>query len=372
MTADAELARTFQAPGRVNLIGEHTDYNEGFVMPVALDLCATIIIEIRADRVLTVRSENFDEAREFDLDDPDPQPSQHWSDYVLGVAVMLQRAGVKLSGANLTIRSDVPIGAGLSSSAALEVATARALLDTSRVTLAPWEIAKLCQHAENDFVGVPCGIMDQFVACHGAPAKALMLDCRSLHFRRVPLPAHARIVICNSMVKHSLAGGEYQQRREECAAGARLLNVPALRDATAAQLEHHQNELDHVVYRRCRHVIGENTRVELAFDALQHGDLARFGALLRRSHLSLRDDFEVSCPELDLLVDIAAALPGVYGSRMTGGGFGGCTVSLVEARHATTFRDTLRRRYREATGIQPEIYEITPPDSSSSKPHNHP
>jgi galactokinase len=356
MMAEGRLARVFRAPGRVNLIGEHTDYNDGFVMPVALDLSTAVAVGKRADRVLAIRSESFGEGCEFDLDDPAPLASHHWSDYVRGVAVMLQRAGLRVSGADLLIRGDVPMGAGLGSSAAVEVATARALLDASGETLPPVEIAKLCQRAENEFVGVRCGIMDQFAACHGNPGEALMLDCRSLEFRRAALPAGTRLVICNSMVKHELAGSEYNRRREECAEGARCLGVAALRDVTVDRLEECGRDLDQTVYRRCRHVVSENARVELAADALELGDLDRLGALMLASHRSLRDDFEVSCAELDLLAGLASALPGVYGSRMTGGGFGGCTVSLVQNELADAFCETMRLRYREATGFETEIY----------------
>jgi galactokinase len=353
--------RIFRAPGRVNLIGEHTDYNDGFVMPTALEFSTSVAANGRSDRILVVHSESFDETREFHLDDPAPKASHHWSDYVLGTAVILQRAGYRIEGANLSIRGEVPIGAGLSSSAALEVATAFALLDIAGITLTPVEIAKLCQRAENEFVGIQCGIMDQFTACHGSPGEALLLDCRSLAFRRVPLPARACLVICNSMVHHELAASEYNQRRADCTAGVRHLarmlpHVNALRDVTLSELEKYGRNMDETVYRRCRHVIGENSRVEEAFTALQCGDLNRFGVLMRASHCSLRDDFEVSCPELDLLADTAAQLPGVYGSRMTGGGFGGCTVNLVREECADAFCETIRRSYRESTGKEPTLY----------------
>jgi galactokinase len=353
--------RIFRAPGRVNLIGEHTDYNDGFVMPAALAFTTSVEVSGRSDRILVVHSENFDETREFYLDDPAPKASHHWSDYVHGVAVILQRAGYRVEGANLSIRGEVPIGAGLSSSAALEVATAFALLDVSGTTLTPVEIAKLCRRAENEFVGIQCGIMDQFTACHGSPGEALMLDCRSLAFRRVTLPAGACLVICNSMVHHELARSEYNQRRVDCTDGVRHLaamlpHVSALRDVSLSELEKYGRNMDETVYRRCRHVIGENGRVEEAFTALQCGDPGRFGELMRASHRSLRDDFEVSCPELDLLADTAAQLPGVYGSRMTGGGFGGCTVNLVREEYADAFCETIRRRYRESTGKEPALY----------------
>ncbi len=352
---------TFRAPGRVNLIGEFTDYNDGFVMPSALAFCTSVDADARSDRVLAMYSENFHESREFNLDDPAPKASHHWSDYVLGVAVILQRDGYRVEGANLSIRSEVPIGAGLSSSAALEVATAFALLNIAGITLAPVEIAKLCQRAENEFVGMQCGIMDQFVACHGSPGEALMLDCRSLAFRRVPLPAGACIVICNSMVHHELARSEYNRRRADCTAGVRHLacmlpHIRALRDVSLAELEKYGRTMDETVYRRCRHVIGENSRVEEAFTALECSDPERFGELMRASHRSLRDDFEASCPELDFLADTAAQLPGVYGARMTGGGFGGCTVNLVGEEYADAFCETIRRRYLEAVGKEPALY----------------
>jgi galactokinase len=353
--------RIFRAPGRVNLIGEFTDYNDGFVMPAALAFSTSVAAGGRSDRILAMYSENFHEGREFNLDDPVPRPSHHWSDYVLGTVVILQRAGYRIDGANLSIRGEVPIGAGLSSSAALEVATAFALLDVAGITLPPVEIAKLCQRAENEFVGIQCGIMDQFVACHGSPGEALMLDCRSLAFRRVPLPAGTCLVICNSMVHHELARSEYNQRRADCTAGvshlARMLpHIQALRDVSLSELEKYGRNMDETVYRRCRHVIGENSRVEEAFTALQCGDLERFGELMRASHCSLRDDFEVSCPELDILADTAASLPGVYGSRMTGGGFGGCTVNLVREEYADAFCETIRHRYLESVGKEPAVY----------------
>jgi galactokinase len=321
--------RTFRAPGRVNLIGEHTDYNDGLVMPAAIDFATYVDVSARADRRLAVHSENYSETVEFDLDDPEPRARGHWSDYVLGVAKMLDA-----NGADLRIRSDVPMGAGLSSSAALEVAVALALLrsDMDRTAL-----AKLCQRAENEFVGVRCGIMDQFSACHARAGNALMLDCRTLEHRFVPLPAGVTLVIANTMVRHSLAAGEYNRRRAECEEGSAHFGR-SLRDVTIAELEREGRGLSDLVYRRCRHVISENARVIAAAAALEGGDLLNFGELMYQSHRSLRDDFEVSCAELDTLVEIAAAVPGVVGSRMTGGGFGGCTISLVRDEHVDAFR----------------------------------
>lgn len=351
----------FRAPGRVNLIGEHTDYNDGFVMPVAIDFSTWVAAAARPDRVLAVHSENFSETREFPLDDSGPQRQNDWSDYVRGVAIILERAGHRLRGANLLIRGAVPIGAGLSSSAAIEIATAFALLGLSRVTLDRTEIARLGQRAENEFVGMWCGIMDQFIACNAMAGHALMLDCRSLEYCLSPVPAGVRMVVGNTMVKHQLAGGEYNRRRADCYEGVRHLtralpHIQALRDVTLAELEQYGRDLPPVVFRRCRHVITENTRVAQAAQALKQDDLEQFGRLMGESHASLRDDYEVSCPELDTMVQIAGQQPGVYGSRMTGGGFGGCTISLVRDSHVEEFCATVARRYQEATGREPQMY----------------
>ena len=359
--SNSSEVRLFRAPGRVNLIGEHTDYNDGFVMPAAIDFCTWVKVSPRPDRMVSVFSWNFKELVEFSLDDSALAPRGHWSDYVTGVAVTLDRAGLKLRGADLEIRGTVPIGAGLSSSASIEVATGLALLANSAYAVNPVELARLCQSAENDFVGMRCGIMDQFISCHGQEGKALLLDCRSLEFKHLPLSADVRLLICNTMVKHELAGSEYNQRRAVCEAGVqhlaqRIPGVRALRDVTERDLELHASELPELVYRRCRHVISENTRVQKAAVALEQGDLDSLGMLMNESHLSLRDDYEVSCPELDLMVELARPLPGVFGARMTGGGFGGCTINLVKAAHTDEFRSTLTERYLKVAGVTPEIY----------------
>ncbi len=354
-------SRVFRAPGRVNLIGEHTDYNDGFVMPAAIDFSTWVTISPRDDRVLSVYSENFREQVDFDLDDAAPRPKRHWSDYVKGVAVTLEQSGYRMRGAQLHIRGNVPLGSGLSSSAAIEVATGYALLENSGFAMDRSELAQLCQRAENDFVGLRCGIMDQFISCHGQKGKALLLDCRSLDYRLLPLSDEACLVICNTMVKHELAGGEYNKRRAECEVGVghlaeRLPGVRALRDVTTADLESHGRDLPELVYRRCRHVISENARVVKAGAALERGDLSDFGRLMDESHRSLRDDYEVSCDELDLMVKLARALPGVYGSRMTGGGFGGCTVNLVASEKVEELKRGVADEYQKATGLAPEIY----------------
>jgi galactokinase len=353
--------RIFQAPGRVNLIGEHTDYNDGYVMPAAIAFCTRAAIAPRHDRTLVVRSENFSEQLEFDLDELPHRRSGHWSDYVIGVAKTLTQSGAKLVGANLLIEGDVPQGAGLSSSASIEIAAGYALLDLAGQKIDLMKLALLCQKAENEFVGARCGIMDQFVSSHGEEGKALLLDCRSLEYRRLALGGDARLVICNTMVRHSIAGGEYNRRREECEAGVRyfaqhLPGIRALRDVTASDLATYGKDLPETIMRRCRHVISENSRVIQAASALERNDLEAFGTRMRESHASLRDDFEVSCSELDLMVELAGQASGVYGSRMTGGGFGGCTINLVRKDCVAAFRKSVGEGYERSTGRVPEIY----------------
>ena len=354
-------SRVFRAPGRVNLIGEHTDYNDGFVMPAAIDFSTWVTISPLDKHRLSIFSENFGEHVEFDLDESSPAPRKHWSDYVVGVAVVLERAGYRLRGAKLRIRGEVPLGSGLSSSAAIEVATACALAANSDLTIPRTELAKLCRRAENEFVGARVGIMDQFVSCYGQAKRALLLDCRSLEFELLPLSENASLVVCNTMVKHELASGAYNERRAQCEAGVKHLaavlpNVNALRDVTLEQLKQYGRDLPGVIYRRCLHVISENARVLAAGEALKQSDLDGFGQLMNESHRSLREDYEVSCPELDLMVELARNLSGVYGARMTGGGFGGYTVNLVAVEHVERFKREVTEGYEKAMKLLPEIY----------------
>jgi galactokinase len=369
------IPRIFRAPGRVNVIGEHTDYNDGFVMPAALEFYTWVGAGRREDRIIEAYSDHFDEKIKLSLDELAGPPRKHWSDFIRGVTAVLQNAGYKLAGANLVIHGEVPLGAGLSSSASLEVATALALSSLSEIDVPRMEVVKLCQRAEHEFVGTRCGIMDQFVAVHGAAGYALMLDCRSLEYELLPLPHDLRLVVCNSMIRHELASGEYNRRRADCEEGMKLLQphlpgIRALRDVSAEDLEAWERLLPATVCRRCRHVVTENQRVLDAAKALRSSDAGGFGQLMYQSHASLRDDYQVSCRELDLLVELASSSQGVYGSRMTGGGFGGCTVNLLQADACDSFKEHMSRAYREATGIVPEIYVCEPGQGAQAWPNS--
>jgi len=370
--------RIFRAPGRVNLIGEHTDYNDGFVMPAAVGFSTHVAIAARPDRKLIIRSEEFPGNFEFDLDHLPPRRTGAWCDYVLGVASVLQERGLNLRGANLLVHGEVPIGAGLSSSAALEVASALALLSAAGMSVGGTnhgsdlplpELAQLCREAENNFVGARVGIMDQFVSCMGRAGHALLLDCRSLEFQFAPIPADIQLVVCNTMVKHEVATSGYNTRREECEEGVRLFakwdsKIHALRDVSEEMLDRRLRDLPIVIGKRCAHVVRENQRTLDAARALTEGDLLRVGKLMRASHDSLRDLYEVSCRELDMMVEAAEGLPGFVGGRMTGGGFGGCTVNLVRAENAGDFAQQIAARYLKATGITPQVYLCTAEDGA--------
>ena len=366
-------SQVFRAPGRVNLIGEHTDYNDGFVMPAAIGFYTWVAAARRKDNILEIYSDHLDEKVTLCLDDLAGPPRSHWSDYIRGVAACLRNAGHKLSGANLAIHGEVPLGAGLSSSASVEVATAFALASVSEIELPRLELVKLCQAAEHEYVGTRCGIMDQFVACFGVSGHALMLDCRSLDYELLAIPFDYSLVVCNSLVRHELASGEYNQRRADCEKGVRLLQthlpgVRELRDVGIEDLEGYRLLLPEQVYRRCRHVITENQRVQKAAKCLRTGDPVGFGQLMYQSHNSLRDDFEVSCKELDLLVEIASTSDGVYGARMTGGGFGGCTVNLVHASCIADFSSHIAKSYQQKTGIVLDVYVCEPAQGAGPWP----
>ena len=354
--------RIFYAPGRVNLIGEHTDYNGGFVLPMAIDRGTAVAIAVRDDRMLCVRSLDLEETVLLDLDALGAGRSGRWTDYVEGVAAAITGRGIRLSGADVAVKSDVSIGGGLSSSAALEIALGTALLSVSGASLDRRSLAAAGQRAEHVHVGIQCGIMDQFTSVFGQKAHAILLDCRSLEAEAIPLRLPGcSIVICDSRVRHSLASSEYNRRRCDCESGVSLLSralpgIRSLRDVTMGDFEAHRDLLPPVVLRRCRHVISENARTLRAAEALSRGDADGMGRLMCESHESLRNDYEVSCHELDVLVDRALAQPGVLGARMTGGGFGGCTVNLVADVGIEAFRENVSREYLRQTQIQPEIF----------------
>ncbi len=362
--------RIFRAPGRVNLIGEHTDYNLGFVMPAAIDLFCSVAVAPRRDRELHIYSAHFAEKFVCDLEPPSPSPRGDWSDYVIGTAIALENSGFELRGANLVISGEVPLGSGLSSSAAIEVSTGAALLNANGHTVDRKQLALACQRAENEFVGARCGIMDQFISAHGRAGYVLMLDCRSLDASLLAIPADLRLLVSNTGVKHQHAAGEYNLRRQQCEEGVRILaatlpGIQALRDVSVAQLEQHRHLLPDLIHKRCRHVVTENERVLQMANALASGNLESVGTLMADSHRSLRDDYEVSCTELDTMVEIAVSLPGVIGARMTGGGFGGCTVNLVNERAAESVEHELAAQYKARTGIHPETYILNATDGVS-------
>jgi galactokinase len=361
--------KVFRAPGRVNLIGEHTDYNEGFVLPAAIGFYTHVAVAPRPDWKLLIRSREFAGNFEFDLEDLPAKRVGAWSDYVLGVAVILRQRGLLSVGADLLVEGDVPVGAGLSSSAAIEVASALALLSLSGSHLSMSDVAKLCQQAENSFVGARVGIMDQFVSCMGKAGNAFFLDCRSLEFKFVPISTEIQLVVCNTLVKHDLAIGSYNTRRRECEQGCRILakrdpKIRTLRDVSIDHLNRYGEDLPPGLRKRCTHIVRENQRVLDAVQCLADGDLNHLGDLMRDSHRSLRDLYEVSCRELDIMVDAAEGLPGHHGGRMTGGGFGGCTVNLVQARYAKDFAAKVSERYQLQTGINPNIYICSAADGA--------
>ena len=357
--------RLYRAPGRINIIGEHTDYNEGFVLPAALDLHTWAAAAPRDDRRVRAEFEQAGERVDFDLAAIEPAGEATGPEYLKGVAWSLLEEGLELRGCDLLIGGDIPLGGGLSSSASLELLAALALTDGSGIDLERGRMARLCQRAEREFVGVQCGIMDQFAVALSSPGHAMRLDCRSLEFEQVPIPDEARFLIVHSGVSHRLDRAGYNDRPEECRMALERLRednptLRSLRDVDEDLLRVAGGSLDDRLYRRCRHVVRENWRVGQACEALQAGDLAAVGALLDESHRSLRDDYEVSCAELDTLVEIARAQPGVLGSRMMGGGFGGCTISLVESADAQSSAQRIARDYGAVLGRDPWMLAAGP------------
>jgi galactokinase len=371
----AELIKQFQqhfggtptfvsrGAGRVNLIGEHTDYNDGFVLPVALKRDVRFVLRPRADRQVKLFSVEFGESGAFDLDHLRYIPEQLWINYIQGMAQSLEEAGIRLTGIDAVFSGNVPRASGLSSSAALEIASAHAFLAAAGQTgvLPGWRIAQLAQRAENHFVGVNCGIMDQFISELGRENHALLIDCRSLEYTLVPMPEDAALVIGNTRASRSLASSAYNERRAECEQGVALLQpvlpgIRALRDVTSAQLEAHRALLPENVFLRCRHVVSENERVLQTVAALQSGDLSTVGKLMNASHDSLRDDYLVSSPALDAMVEAMRSVKGCYGARLTGAGFGGCAVALVRPGYEQVVADAIFEHYPKATNIWPEVY----------------
>jgi galactokinase len=357
--------RVIRAPGRVNLIGEHTDYNDGFVFPMAIEPQFLLICRSREDGRVRVNSAHFPGIVEFSVQEKIIVGEPKWANYVRGVAAELIGAGIPLTGMDLLIDNTLPIGGGLSSSAALLVGTMQAFLTINGLKMDPSRMALLSQKAEHEFAHVPSGIMDQTIVASAKAGHAMLLDCRDQSKQFVPIDsAELRIVVTNSMVKHELGSGEYAKRRHQCEAGMKFFqqenpHVKALRDVTMKQLESAREKLDETVFRRCRHVIGENARTTQAYNALNKRHYEEAGELMVQSHDSLRDDYEVSVAELDFLVVEAMKIKGVYGSRMTGGGFGGCTVSLVQPRAVENFINTIGPVYQGKFNIKPTIFATT-------------
>jgi len=350
-----------RAPGRVNLIGEHTDYNDGFVLPAAIDRFIEFAGRRRQDRAVRVHSTDFQDSVEFSLDDIQKDSEHRWSNYLRGVTKFLESDGHRLTGADIAFGGNVPRESGLSSSAAVEVAATTFWQRLMGFKLDPVYVVKLSRRAENEFVGVPCGIMDQFISALGRAEHALFLDCRDLSYRHVPLRGDVKIVVCNTGIKRALAQSEYEVRLKQCnQAVAQLksvgLAIKNLRDVELEDLETAGEALTEILLRRARHVVTENARVLEALKVLEAGDLERFGELMNASHESLRDDYEVSSKELDVLVELAWKQPGTLGARMTGAGFGGCTVNLVRADAADAFAEAVSQGYQDSLGLKAEIY----------------
>ena len=345
-----------RAPGRVNLIGEHTDYNDGFVFPMAIDRATFIALRPRADNKVVAISLDMDDRREFALDDLSRPAKTDWIDYLVGVAWALQDRGYRLRGWEGVVSGDVPIGSGLSSSAALELVTARAFYEVSGFEWDAGAMALAGQTAENEWLGVKCGIMDQMISAAGIADRALLIDCRSLETASAPLPPHTVVVILDTNTRRGLVDSKYNERRAQCEAAARHFGVPALRDVDRESFARREHELEALMRRRARHVITENERTLRARDAMNAGDPVTLGQLMIESHISLRDDFEVSSPALDAIVDCANAKAACFGARMTGAGFGGCAVALVKAETAAEFAERVRACYHAATGNEPIIY----------------
>lgn len=365
-SSDGRKVRVVRAPGRVNLIGEHTDYNDGFVFPMAIEPEVRIACRARDDGKVRVASTSFPgEVVEFSIKEPITVGKPKWGNYFKGVTHYLKEAGIPLVGMDAIVDNTLPLGSGLSSSAAIEVCTTRALLTLAGEEMEYGRVALICQKAEHNYANVPCGIMDMTASAGGKAGHAMLLDCRSFQVRYIPLPVDdLRVVIMNTMVKHELSGGEYAERRKQCEEAAAHFKVKALRDIDMTQLMHAEKSLPVVVYRRARHVVGEIARTLDAAAALSDGNYEKAGELMVASHVSLRDDYEVSCVELDFLAEEAMKVKGVYGARMTGGGFGGCAVALCQPRAVEPLKEYITKRYQEKFNITPQIIATAATDGA--------
>ena len=369
---DTSLVKgAFSAPGRVNLIGEHTDYNDGFVLPMAIEREIIMLGQLRNDRLVQVFDLAYKVETKFSLDNLFLSKKDTWANYLMGVIDEIQKAGYLLQGANIIFISNIPQGAGLSSSAALEVVTALTMAKLNSLEIKAVEMAHLCRRAENNFVGVACGIMDQYVSRLGRKGNVLLIDCRTNNYELIPFrDSNYQIVICDSKIRRDLINSEYNKRREECKKATEFFThrfgpkVQALRDVTIEEFKQYQEHLPETIARRARHVILENYRVQASKKAIEAGDYITFGQLMIESHQSLKVDYEVSCEELDLLVDLALKQEGVLGARMTGAGFGGCTVNLLKREKVNIFKKTIQKEYKEITGIIPDTYITIPADGA--------
>ncbi|MGD9152517.1 MAG: galactokinase [Gammaproteobacteria bacterium] len=344
------------APGRVNLIGDHTDYNDGFVLPMTINHELLVDCQPRKDDIANIYTKNYDEKKSFSLNNIKKQPDDKWLAYVKGVAYYLQQKFGELVGFDATIQSSIPQGAGLSSSAALELAIARTFAQTSNLPWQPTEMALLAQTAENKWVGMNCGIMDQLVIAHGKRDHALLIDCQNLNIQLIPIPKNLAVVIMDTMTRHTHVDSDYNKRRQYCEQAVQLLNLASLRDITFENWQQISKKLPAKYIPKIRHVVHENHRVLQAATAMQQNDAIQLGKLMNESHLSLKNDFEVSNQQLDIMVKFAQNFLGCYGARMTGGGFGGCAVAIVEIEKAEEFKQQITAQYHQATNLKPQLY----------------
>jgi galactokinase len=362
----------FHAPGRVNLIGEHTDYNEGFVLPAAINFGTDIAAKLRSDKTINILAIDCEgETNSFNLDKIEFSETKMWVNYIRGTLKVLRSAYPDISGADIVVSGNVPQGTGLSSSASFEVAILKTFASLNNIPLDGVSAALMGQKAENEFVGCNCGIMDQLISALGKAGHAMLLDCRSLTFEHAIIPQNMSLVIVNSNVKRGLVDSEYNARREQCEAAAKHFHKPALRDITLEELASEQANLSPVIYKRARHVISENTRTKQALEALNDNDMQKMSALMAQSHYSMKNEFEITTPELDFLVEIIDSVLGKEGGvRMTGGGFGGCVIALTPDKLIEQVKKVIREKYHAKTGLHANEYVCTASDGAFTKQCN--